>query len=556
MKRQIAIILAADVVNYSLMMGEDEVATVGIIRELRETHLEPVVTRHGGRVLKRMGDGWILAFNSVTEAVECAIEVQTALKDHPKIKLRMGVHMGDILEDNVDFYGAGVNIAARLQNEAPPCGLLVSADIHRQLSGDLASRFVDAGKFRLKNIAQLVNGYQWRPGEGEANRAVDDIPVVSVEPFTAIPDSSDARSAAIDLREQLIAATSRRTGVRLRDSELGDPRDATYLLRGSLRLSGARARFNLAMLMCSDGSTVWSQVFEGDATDLFTFCDDAAMRADVQLRQQFNALDGMRVDKLPDEALSVSELKARAATSFYRSTIASWQRSKELLERAMRLNPDDHMAAVMHTVAVLFLANVHSETLDEDTIALHTARLNAAIENTPRSDYFVTARALFRVFVLRDARTALADVERGLKINPSYSLLHQAAGSAHMLAGRFREAAAELALVIDTLPDDPMIQYRIFLLAVARFCDGDHAGANDALSGLIDRWPDVRHYHLLQALTLAKLGDEAGAGAAEECASRLSGAPNIQISGLVLPDEWQWLSDKLAPQRMTHSTNT
>ena len=120
MKRHIAIIMAADLVNYSLMMGEDEVATVGMIQELRHTHLEPAVEHCNGRVLKRMGDGWILAFNSVAEAVRCAIDVQTALKDHPKITLRMGIHMGDILEDQVDFYGAGVNIAARLQNEAPP----------------------------------------------------------------------------------------------------------------------------------------------------------------------------------------------------------------------------------------------------------------------------------------------------------------------------------------------------------------------------------------------------------------------------------------------------
>ena len=152
-----------------------------------------------------------------------------------------------------------------------------------------------------------------RPVDQAVERSVDDIPVVAVESFKALPDSSDARSAAIDLREQIIAATSRRTGVRLRDAELGDPREATYLLRGSLRLAGERARFNLTMLTCNDGSAIWSQVFEGDASDLFAFCDDTALRAAVQMRQKLNALDGMRVDHLPDEALSVSELKARAA---------------------------------------------------------------------------------------------------------------------------------------------------------------------------------------------------------------------------------------------------
>lgn len=547
MKRQIAIIMAADVVNYSLMMGEDEMATIEMIQDLRQTHLEPAVARYNGRVLKRMGDGWILAFQSVSEAVECGMDVQTALQDHPTIKLRMGLHMGDIIEDNVDFYGAGVNIAARLQNEAPPCGLLVSADIHRQLSSDKAALFTDAGKFQLKNIAQLVNGYQWRPVVQEAERPIDDIPVVAVESFKALPDTSDARSAAIDLREQLIAATSRRTGVRLRDAELADPREATYLLRGSLRLAGTRARFNLTMLNCSDGSAVWSQVFEGDASDLFAFCDDTALRATVQMRQQFNALDGMRVDHLPDEALSVSELKARAASIFYQATIASWQRSGELMERAMRLNPDDHMAAVMHTSSILFLKNIHFETMDEDEIALHSARLDAAIENAPRTDFFVMIRALFRVNFLRDARGALSDIERGQKINPGYSLLHEGAGFAHMLLGEFRKSADEFAIVIDTLPEDPMVQYRVYHMAIAQFCDGDYAGADKTLSGLIERWPNLRAYHVLQALTRSKLGDEEGAASAEETASRLPREPNFHCPRASLPDDWQWLNDKLRP---------
>ena len=401
----------------------------------------------------------------------------------------------------------------------------------------------------------MVNGHQWRPGDAGPDRAVDEIPVVAVEPFTAAPDTADARSAAIDLREQLISATSRRTGVRLRDAELADPREATYLLRGFLRLSGNRARFNLTMLICSDGSAVWNQVFEGDASDLFAFCDDAALRADIQLRQQFNALDGMRVDRLPDEALSVSELKARAASSFYLGTIASWDRSRDLMERALRLNPDDHMAAVMHTAAVIFLSNIYFTRLDEEAIALHSLRLNSAIENAPRTDFFVMIRALFRVTVLRDAKAALADVERGQKINPSYSLIRESAAFAHMLTGRFIDAIEEFAVVINTLPDDPLVQYRIYHTAIAHFCGGDHAAAVETLQGLIDRWPDVRAYHILHALALKELGDETGSLAAETRAASLSGAPHFHAPRPSLSDDWLWLIEKLKPET-AQSTNT
>lgn len=271
------------------------------------------------------------------------------------------------------------------------------------------------------------------------------------------------------------------------------------------------------------------------------------------MRQQFNALDGMRVDHLPDEALSVSELKARAASCFYQATIASWRHAGELMQRAMRLNPDDHMAAVMHTSSILFIKNINFETMGDAEIELHSGRLDAAIENAPRTDFFVMIRALFRVNFLRDARAALSDVERGQKINPSYSLLHEAAGFAHNLAGRFREAATEFDIVIDTLPDDPLVQYRIYHKAIALFCDGDYAAANETLSGLIDRWPNLRAYHVLQALTLSQLGDEEGARAAQERASRLSGAPNFHCPRASLPDAWQWLNDKLKPDLVADS---
>ena len=132
----------------------------------------------------------------------------------------------------------------------------------------------------------------------------------------------------------------------------------------------------------------------------------------------------------------------------------------------MRLNPDDHMAAVMHSSSILFLKNIHFETMTEEETALHMERLNTAIENAPRTDFFVMIRAMFRVNFQRDPHAALADVERGKKINPGYSLLHEAAGFSYMLLGEFKKSAEEFSIVIDTLPDDPLVQYRIYHMAI------------------------------------------------------------------------------------------
>jgi len=133
-----------------------------------------------------MGDGWIIAFPSITEAVETVRAVQTALVGHPAIKLRIAAHLGEIVEDEADLYGTGINIVARLQTEAPPGGVMISGDLHRQLDARLAERFADAGSFELKNIAHPVTGYQWRP-TARADVAVDDVPTIAVEPIAVSP---------------------------------------------------------------------------------------------------------------------------------------------------------------------------------------------------------------------------------------------------------------------------------------------------------------------------------------------------------------------------------
>ncbi len=171
MHSRLAVLMVADLVDYSRIMSDDETLAIDAIGDLKETYLEPRVLKHGGEILKRMGDGWILAFSSVSAAVQCAMEVQTKLVGHPVIKLRIGAHIGEIREDETDFYGAGVNLAQRLQTHAPPGGLLVSQDLYRQLTGDLSKAFEDAGSFELKNIALPVNGFRWKPQRSDSTVA-------------------------------------------------------------------------------------------------------------------------------------------------------------------------------------------------------------------------------------------------------------------------------------------------------------------------------------------------------------------------------------------------
>ena len=159
--RKLAAILAADVVGYSRLIAEDEARTLDALRALRRESFEPLVTEHRGEVVKRMGDGWLVSFVSVVDAATCAIQVQERLAGHDRIKLRIGVHLGDIVHEDEDIYGDGVNIAARLQEIAEPGSVMISGTAYESIVGRLDSKFEDAGEQSLKNIARAVRAWRW-----------------------------------------------------------------------------------------------------------------------------------------------------------------------------------------------------------------------------------------------------------------------------------------------------------------------------------------------------------------------------------------------------------
>ena len=544
---RLAVIMVADVADYSRLMGEDENKAIAAIRELKQSLFEPKVAEHGGEVLKRMGDGWIVAFSSVSAAVRAAMAAQEGLAGHPVIRLRIGLHIGEIVFDETDFHGAGVNLAERLQTEAPPGGVMISQDLYRQLTGELAEAFTDAGSFKLKNIAQPVESFQWRPQQRRAGGA-EKLPTIAVEAFPAAPDEGDARAAAADLRDQLITRLSRRTGIRVLDENSGaGPEDADYLLRGRLRLTGTKGRFNLALILRGEGRPVWSQSYEGETEDAFQFCDDTVERADADLRLQINAFDAERIANLPDEELSVSELRARAAHAFYKATLESWDYGKRLLERALRLNPDDPMANAMYGEAVLTLTAAKWEPLPEETLDRLESNLDCAVEASPRSDYVFWARGLFRVYGRPDHAGALKDVRRTLKLSPSYAPGYELLGLAHLLGGDYTEAEEALQKAVDLSQSDPLLPYRLYLHGLALVLADRAEDAAEVIEEAVQLRPNVWAYRRLQAIALEKAGRKEAAGKAEARAKQLPREPAILAPRPHLPESESALVEALAP---------
>lgn len=545
MPSRLAVLIVADLVDYSRLMGEDEAQAIGAIRELKEKYLEPKVVEQGGEILKRMGDGWIIAFSSVTAAMQCAMAVQESLITHPVIKLRMGIHIGEIVEDETDFYGAGVNLAQRLQTEAPPGGIMISQDLHRQLTGQLSKAFADAGSFKLKNIAQPVNGFQWRPQFDQAKPG--EVPTIAIERFAFAPQTSETEAATEDLRDQLLLRLSKRTGIRVRDEASGGGSKSVYVLRGRLRISGSRGRMSLSLVLRENGNTIWTQSYDGDTDDIFAFCDDLIEKSVADLRIQINAFDNDRIADLPDDQLSISELRSRAASRFYQCTIESWENARQLLDRAVRLNPEDPMALAMRAHATALLAAARFEAMDKKQAENLRKDLDRAVELAPRSDYIFSARAFIAAFIIRDASGALKDADRALSLNPSYHIAYDARAAASMLIGDMGSAIRDLEKATSLSETDPLLPYRLYLLSIAYHLAGRSRDGLDTIERALQFRSGQRSYYILKAIICRSFDRAAEADEAEARASQLPREPAILAPRPPLPEQCAGLVDRLSP---------
>lgn len=547
MSRRFAFIQAADIVDYSLMMAEDEDETISFVHDLRDRSLEPIAVRHGGEILKRLGDGWIIAYPSVISSVAAAVEIQKGLSDHPKIRLRIGMHMGDIFTDEADMYGAGLNVACRLQTEAPPGGVMLSTDLYHQLSGKHAEGFLDAGTFKLKNIPRPIQGFQWRPEQLVIGRRSEEVPIIGIEKLVPAPSDEETTAAAEDLHEQIVYGLSRRTGIKVRDMSVGSNKKTTYNLRGRFRRSGGRARVNLSLVLLDDASTVWAEVFEGDASDLFAFCDETAALVDAKLRLFVNSLDNNRIGEIPDENLSVSELKTRAAGLFYESTIPDLERCISVMDRARRLNPNDGMSLSMWATGVVMRNRIRFEEFDDDRLAELTAAFDRSVELMPQSDFVFFARCLFRATVIRDDKNVMSDAKRCYELSPNYPQAHICLGYGYLLMGDYERSVTEFREGT-ALKNDPYWTYRRFHMAAAQLCAEDYEGTIATLREMIELKPSVRGFRKLLILALQAAGRDAEAGQEQRLAEKLDDSENFFVQEPALPDSHLWLREALAPE--------
>jgi adenylate cyclase len=309
MERQLSAILAADVVGYSRLMEADAQGTLAKLQRLRAERFAPAVAGHRGKVVKSMGDGWIVSFNSASDAVTFAMRLQDQMVLEPDIQIRIGVHVGDISVVDEDVFGEGVNIAARLEALTEPGGVSVSDAVHALLDGTLRPAFDEAGEHSLKNIDRPVR--VWTRGGLTGAAALKDrtgmegFPKVSIRPVVTSSADPEMRELANALTHDMATYLGATRWLRTRVAAGGDA--AGYVLTANLRSSGARMRFE-ARLASPDGVPIWSDKFDGAREDAFDWQDQTGARtANRVLAKVLDHAIGA-VDAKPEEERSWEDL--------------------------------------------------------------------------------------------------------------------------------------------------------------------------------------------------------------------------------------------------------
>jgi len=376
-ERRLAAILAADVVGYSRLMGADEAGTLTSLKRHRETIFDPAVAAHNGRIVKLMGDGAIVEFGSVVDAVNCALSVQrsgASMPDEkafqPTIVLRIGINLGDVIIENDDIYGDGVNIAARLEPLAEPGGICISSIVNESVGNRIDVRFTDGGDISIKNIDRPIRIWTWHPDKivATAKRSATanpepriEMPSIAVLPFTNMSGDAEQEYFVDGMVEEITTAIARlpwlfaiarnsaftykgrAVDVKQVAQELG----VRYVLEGSVRKAGNRVRITGQLIDTTTGAYIWADRFDGALDDIFELQDQVASSVAGAIEPKLRQSEIERATRKPTANLTAYDLYLRALAQSYRYTDEAFAEAVVLAREALAIDPSYAPAAAM-----------------------------------------------------------------------------------------------------------------------------------------------------------------------------------------------------------------
>lgn len=446
--RRLTAVLAADVVGYSRMMRANEAGTLAALKQHRQTVFDPAVERHRGRIVKLMGDGALVEFPSVVDAVNCAIAVQTEVEqsggDRSGIKLRIGINIVDVIVDGADIYGDGVNIAARLEALADPGGICVSTVVNESVAARTGISFRDCGKVSVKNIDQPIRVWKWHPRDGRGRSAASvpaagnrqdraSIAVLAFDNLSGDPeqeyfsdgitediitDLSKIGSLLVIARNSSFAYKGANPDIRVVGRELC----VSHVLEGSIRRAGNRVRITAQLIEAENGTHVWADRFDRDLTDIFAVQDEVTRCIVDALKLKLTPVEAGLIGQVPTRSIEAHDLFLRG-----REALLSSGNTKELFDLALRsfskaieLDPD--YAEPYVGLAHAYNRDFQNKWLGRpDSMELSVRYCELALEKDPDSSYAHYMTGLNK-FWEGDLKGSAASIEHALSLNPNFAL--------------------------------------------------------------------------------------------------------------------------------------
>ena len=533
MHRRLATIVIADVVGYSALIHADEAGTRTKFKALAADVVAPLTATHSGRLIKTMGDAFFWEFASAVEAVSFAAELQEWIggaSDDTALILGIGINLGDVIVEDDDIHGEGVNIAARLEPIAAPGGVCVSAKVYDEVRGKLDLIFTDGGEHELKNIAEPVRVYHLG-GDGAVlrigrkARVGDKKPLINVQPIKVIGKGEDVAELAEGLHEAMIAGLTAFNAFEVSRDQ--DANRADLVIEGGVRGSGNRVRASISLHDRAKGVEVWAQRYDGTFDDVLELEDQISSSVIAVIHHRIKLLDSEFLENASNDDLTVTQLLSKAGSYLTRSP-GDNAPAQEALAAALEQDPDNSMANAMMACCIWRIAEFSPLAITPDDAKLMQSHIDRALQSDPRSYFALVYASIIREDLFGDYYGSLDYVERALQLNPNYN---PARGSLAIARWHIDGTEGNIDALTQIIGADPVDPFRFRLqreLCLALLAQGDPAKAADVMRRLLQQAPAMGRNVLIAVGIYGLAGQK---DAAKKCASSLLAQfPDLAIS--------------------------
>ncbi|MBM1634977.1 tetratricopeptide repeat protein [Sulfitobacter mediterraneus] len=541
MARRLAAIMMADVVGFSRLMNDDELGTLSALQKHRAEVFDPVIAARGGRVVKLMGDGALVEFTSVVEAVEAALTIQQrTVQADGQIRMRIGINLGDVIIEGEDIFGDGVNIVARLEALADPDGICITSIVQESIDNRIDASFEDAGQHKVKGIAQPIHVYRW-PATGAVQRQ-SEIPSIAILPFENVSRDSEDTYFAHGMTDDIATDLSRISGVLViagsatlayKDRSVGPSQVAQelgvrYVLEGSVRRGGGRVRVNARLTDAESSAQLWADRFDGDLQEILDLQDRISESIVATLSITLSRAEQERAFRKDVKDLRAYDYVLQANALHSQFTKETNAQALELYKRAMELDPDYAPAHAGFAWAMTHESN--QEWSPEPKQALELALKHARLAVRLASGLAKAHMVLGDVYCwMRQHSLAVSEGRKAVELDPNNADVHFALSYYLVTAGKSDEAVEEARLALRYNPIYARCDY-YEMLGKSLYLTKRYAEALIPLEEGLARFPDYDGLHQWLAPTYAQLGKQVEARKHAEIYMALK--PGVTLSGL------------------------